>query len=91
MKHDIPDREFVVRTPLGCMRVWCEELSSEIDLPVIRVDYMHEDGNIPLAATSYDYSSNNIYTEIFGNIYEDEPTVRVPHRDINKVSIWRNT
>ena len=68
--------EFVVDTPVGQIkaRIKDDGWLPEKEEPGICIDYVHEDGDIPLVAVEYDKKQCQVFANTYGDIYEDHPT-----------------
>lgn len=78
------NHEFFVRTPIGLIRV-CSNTTAKkgSDRPAIFVEFVNCEGNIPMATIEYDPNQTSIITKVFGDMYENEPTQIVQHKDLD--------
>lgn len=77
---DASNNAVVVRTPIGVLKVSSSSPTCKLgDIPKINVEFVHPEGNIPIATVEYNGEDKGVYTKVFGDMYRDEPTDIVRH------------
>lgn len=80
----VAGHEFLIKTPIGLIRVRSNtNLRQEVSRPTVYVDFVNVEGDIPLAKVEYDPDEGGVFTKVFGDMYEDNPTHCVLHKGLD--------